>query len=247
MYDTIMDALKSEYAFVKQLKRGEDTEVLVYRHKESERKIVVKKLADNAEVYQELRDIRFGHLPVIYEVAVKAIPNEDGHGIHYQSVVLEEFIDGMSVGDVLTGGLYTEEGMIKVVLAVCDTLKILHARNIIHRDIKPENIMLNNDGVVKLIDYNAAKIYKPFSAEDTVHLGTNGYAAPEQYGITQSDQRSDIYAIGILMNVMLTGEHPSTKMYGGKLGKIINKCIQVNRKDRFQNVDEVERKLLKCK
>ena len=67
-------------------------------------------------------------------------------------------------------------------------------------------------------------------------LGTTGYAAPEQYGIAQTDQRADIYALGVLLNILLTGRHPSKELAGGRLGRVVQKCTRVNPQKRYKNV-----------
>ncbi len=105
----------------------------------------------------------------------------------------------------------------------------------VHRDIKPENIILRGRDAV-LIDFDAARIHKPTSETDTQVLGTVGFAAPEQYGISQSDLRADIYSLGVLINVMLTGEHPSRCMASGRMGRIVERCTRVNPAKRYQNV-----------
>ena len=84
-------------------------------------------------------------------------------------------------------------------------------------DVKPENIILRGSEAV-LIDFDAARLHKPEHEMDTQILGTTGFAAPEQYGLSQSDLRTDIYSVGILINVMLTGEHPSKKLAEGENG-----------------------------
>jgi serine/threonine protein kinase len=118
----------------------------------------------------------------------------------------------------------------------------------VHLDIKPENVMIDNNGTVKLIDYSAAKLYKSHRTQDTQLLGTAGYAAPEQFGITQSDGRVDIYALGILMNVMLTGEHPSKAFYKkGRLKKIIEKCTRIDPNRRYQKIKDLKKALPKDK
>ena len=72
--------------------------------------------------------------------------------------------------------------------------------------------------------------------QDTQILGTTGYAAPEQYGITQTDERADIYSLGVLLNLMLTGKHPSKELANGRLGRIVQKCTMVNPKKRYKSV-----------
>ena len=154
--------------------------------------------------------------------------------------VLEEFIDGTSVADLLTAGLFNEEGAKKICAALCDGLYALHLSGIIHRDIKPENVMIENGGRVVLIDYEAARIFKCGRSKDTCILGTAGYAAPEQFGITQTDERSDVYSLGILLNVLLTGCHPSVTLYGGRLGKVIERCTHIDPAKRFKNTAELK-------
>ena len=122
-------------------------------------------------------------------------------------------------------------------------MTVLHANGFVHRDIKPENIMITNNGTVKLIDFNASRIYDKNKSSDTISLGTIGYASPEQLGINQSDARTDIYALGVLMNVMLTGKPPEIKLYNGKLKKVIVKCTQTIPDNRYKNVKELKRNL----
>ena len=105
----------------------------------------------------------------------------------------------------------------------------------VHRDIKPENIILRGRDAI-LIDFDAARIHKPAMETDTQILGTVGFAAPEQYGISQSDLRADIYSLGVLINVMLTGEHPSRALASGRMGRIVERCTRVNPAKRYKNV-----------
>ena len=133
------------------------------------------------------------------------------------------------------GALFTVEETRSVVDQVCRALWVLHDLAAVHRDVKPENIILRGSEAV-LIDFDAARLYKPEEDTDTQVLGTAGFAAPEQYGLSQSDTRTDIYATGILINVMLTGKHPSKKLAEGRMGRIVTRCTQVNPKKRYQSV-----------
>lgn len=112
---------------------------------------------------------------------------------------------------------------------------MLHSIGAVHRDVKPENIILRGDNAV-LIDFDAARFHKPENSADTQILGTTGFAAPEQYGLSQSDVRTDIYALGVLINVMLTGEHPSRNLAKGRMGRIVDRCTHVNPQRRYKNV-----------
>jgi serine/threonine protein kinase len=100
--------------------------------------------------------------------------------------------------------------------------------------------MIDNKGNVKLIDFDTARIYKHYQSQDTIFMGTIGYAPPEQYGLNQTDERTDIYSLGVLMNVMLTGELPEKRLYNGKLRKVIIKCTQSVPDNRYQTAEELK-------
>ena len=87
-----------------------------------------------------------------------------------------------------------------------------------------------------MIDFDAARLHKPEHDNDTQVLGTTGFAAPEQYGLSQTDIRTDIYSLGVLINVMLTGKHPSKQLAEGRLGRIVERCTRVNPQRRYQSV-----------
>lgn len=234
MEDNWIDGvIKEHYQFVRLLKRTDKTEICVYRHKELGRQIVKRTLYGSAEVYSVLRTLSHPNIANVYDVVC------DGTKI----TVLEEYVDGQTVADYLQTGLYSPSGVRKVISSLCDALDLLHSHQIIHKDIKPENVMIDSGGNVKLIDFDAARIYKPFQSQDTQAIGTMGYAAPEQYGINQTDERTDIYAIGVLMNVMLTGQPPEIRLYNGRLKRVIVKCTQTIPDNRCQNVKELKRNL----
>ncbi len=227
------DILKEQYSVVKVYKNTEDKSIVLLRHNQLKRDLICRRFRGTGEIYTILRGIRFSSLPEVYEVS--KIEN----GI----IVLEEFVRGATVADILLNGLYNEGGVKKVITALCDALTVIHSYGIVHRDIKPENIMITDNGTVKLIDYDAARLFKNGRSADTKIIGTAGYAAPEQFGLAQSDERTDIFAVGVLMNVMLTGEHPSKKLYQGKLSKIIEKCIQLDPQKRYQTAEELKKSL----
>lgn len=237
MYQWLENKIGEHYQFVRVLKKEEDKELLLYRHKNTGQPIVVKKMRGMIPVYERLVSIRH---PALTEV-LEAVCEEE------KTLVVEEYVDGITVADLLETSRLSLDEVCKICVQVCDGLYALHMNNVIHRDIKPENIFVLSDGTVKIADYDAARMHKDFEGKDTRILGTVGYAAPEQYGEGQTDERSDIYALGILMNVMLTGKHPSKDTAKGKIGSIIERSIMVNPKKRYRDILEVKEQLKKIK
>ena len=193
----------------------------------------------NPEVYQQLREHPVKHTPVIY--GLYQVPSEKGSEVS-ELVVIEEYLPASTLAELLEEkGVFSQEETLEIVMQLCRILMELHSLKtpIIHRDIKPSNVMLLPDGTVKLLDFNAAKTETSFQNRDTVLIGTAGFAAPEQYGFSSSSPQTDIYAVGVLMNVCLTGQLPAAKTADGKLRNIIRCCLEVNPKDRYQTVREL--------
>lgn len=220
--------LLDTYSLVSVLSDKNEYKVLRVRNKTINQDMVVRSFPAAISAYEELYNIRSSNLPLIYDV----ISLDDGQ------IVLEEFIDGITISEVMESGKYHYLGTRRVLRSVCHALNILHERNLVHRDIKPENVVISKDGRIVLIDFNAARKIST-AGKDTVIMGTVGYASPEQLGVAQSDARTDIYAMGILLNVMITGKHPSEKLAKGKAGKIVRKCTNVNPAERYQTAKKL--------
>ncbi len=223
----------AQYTVVSCLSDANDARVLRLRHSRLGRDIVLRKYRSFVGAYDILKSHRHPSLPEIYDT----YKTDDGQ------IVLEEYIDGVSVAQVLEGGRYTYGGAARVLKDVASAVSALHSLGIVHRDIKPENVIVSSKGKVYLIDLNASRIMKKERSRDTVVLGTIGYAPPEQYGIGNSDGRADVYALGVLLNVMLTGEHPSTRLAAGKAGKIVTRCTQISPEKRYQSAEEFAKAL----
>lgn len=155
-------------------------------------------------------------------------------------IVIEEYIEGKTLSEMQDRGsvmcLDTQKA-IHIAKCICEILKSLHGLStpIVHRDIKPSNVMITPDGEVFLLDMNVAKWYDPEKNDDTRYMGTQYYAAPEQvgYGLSASSAKSDIYALGMLLNVMLTGKFPKEEKASGRAWEIIERCINLNAEDRY--------------
>ena len=225
MYDWLLEVLRSEYEPVRVLKESPRGSVRLIRHRATGERFILRQFTGNAEVYQKLLSISCPNLPRTLEVAVKGQEN----------LVLEEYIQGDTLGFLLRDALFSPEETRRIAAQLCQALWVLHSMAAVHRDIKPENVILRGADAV-LIDFDAARLHKPEHETDTQILGTTGFAAPEQYGLSQSDTRTDIYSLGILINVMLTGEHPSKKLAEGHMGRVVERCTRVTPRKRYKNV-----------
>lgn len=186
-------------------------------------------------VYDFLKLHRNEFIPEIYGYFV------DGS----QLIIIEEYIEGRNLEDILCEqGLSEAEG-VRIVKEICRALYPLHTAvpPIICRDLKPENIMLTLQKRVKLVDFDIARVVSPEKSRDTVIMGTEGFAAPEQFGHRQTDGRSDIYALGTLLNYMLLRKFPVEEIMPGELGRVVRRCIAINPDERYQSVIELEGEL----
>lgn len=224
LYESFLEAVTTEYDTLRVLKQSPRGTVSVVRHKKSGTRYVFRRYSGSGEVYRRLLPVLCQHLPQIMEAA-----EQDG-----QTAVLEEYVQGDTLAELLTGAKLTEKEARQVTMQLCQALHVLHSMGAVHRDVKPENVILRGSDAV-LIDFDAARIYKDESESDTQVLGTTGFAAPEQYGIFQSDERADIFSLGVLLNIMLTGKHPSREMAAGKMGRIVRKCTMTAPEQRYQS------------
>ncbi len=191
-----------------------------------------------------LKRLSHPNLPSIIDVI-------DGDG---SFLIVMDYIEGNSLNKALENGPQSQDDVIEWSKQLCDVLGYLHSRKppIIYRDMKPANVMLKPDGKVSLIDFGTAREFKSAAVEDTTCLGTQGYAAPEQYGgHGQTDARTDIYCLGATMYHLVTGHNPSTPPYemypirqwnpelSSGLEQIIIKCTQRNPEDRYQSCAEL--------
>lgn len=225
IYHWLSETLESTCEEVQILKESPRGVVHHIRHRATGKSFILRRFAGNADVYQKLLGYTCLNLPEIFEVA----------GMEGNWCVLEEFVKGDTLGFLLQDALFTPAETRKVIRQICQALWVLHSLGAVHRDVKPENVILRGSEAV-LIDFDAARLHKPEHETDTLILGTTGFAAPEQYGLSQTDPRSDIYSVGILMNVMLTGEHPSKHLAEGHLGRVVERCTRVNPRRRYPDV-----------
>lgn len=195
--------------------------------------VIVKELYHaNKEIYEKLHTINSEFLPAIY-----AVTEEEDEKI----AVIEEFIEGDTLDVFMAKS--NADAALKLNLAgqLCEAIEVIHSFEppVIHRDIKPSNIIVTATGRLKLIDFDSSRIYEEGRKEsDTLLLGTKEYAAPEQFGFAQTDVRSDIYSLGIVLREMNITFDNSEK--DRKWSHIIEKCTMFDPKERFKSIQEIK-------
>lgn len=174
------------------------------------------------ELFRRIRGVSCTYLERLVE------QSEDENGAYF----ISEYVEGISASE----RTFSEKEAVKSLLELCAAIRALHKAGVIHRDIKPSNIICGNDGHIRLIDFDSARLWVEFQSRDTEILGTGGYAAPEQYGFMQTDDRSDIYAFGVTMEEIL-GENAEKP----KFQRIIRRCTQFDPDRRYRDISVVGR------
>lgn len=168
--------------------------------------------------------------------------------------IVKDYIEGETLEAIADNcGPQPADKVVEWAKQMCTVLSYLHSQNppLIHRDMKPHNVILTPAGMIKLIDFEIMRTYKPNKKCDTCCLGTKGYAAPEQFGGSQTDARTDIFGLGMTMFRLVTGIDPIKTPYEVKpirsvdpnlpkgLEYIISKCTKPNPAERYQSCDEL--------
>ena len=175
-----------------------------------------------------------------------------------------EFVDGVNLRDLLRDGKLDPQQALAIVPPICEALQYAHDKGIVHRDIKPENLLLDRDGRVKIADFGIAKLIGPVAAvcdrrsaqeesqrwsqiAATMRAGTLGYSAPEQESDPQHvDHRADIYALGVVLYEMLTGERPTKDVIAPsrkvqldvRIDEMVLRALEKNPELRYQTAGE---------
>ncbi|MBR3706012.1 MAG: serine/threonine protein kinase [Firmicutes bacterium] len=226
--------VKEGHKVIRILSKKADS-VVLHIQDTDDKDYILRIYSQEKKVYRVLTQRAFENMPYIRETYIK----------DEFFLVEEEFIDGVSLQEMVSGGArFEHDRAAQITAEVCRAAAFLHENGFIHRDIKPEHVLLTPEGRIVLIDLDSAMEIRPDKLNDTQLLGTAMYAAPEQFGLTRSDVRTDIYAIGIFLNEIVTGYHPAVKQCReGALAGIITKCISMNPEDRYQSAEDLIRAL----
>lgn len=221
MYNLTKEFQKFDYECLNLLSK--DGRTMLMRGKNGQLFVQKRMDAEYGDIYKRIKELDIKGIPKIFEI----------YSDKHECVVNTEYIKGMTVGEAV-GRFSTidENSAAKYICSLCETLKTIHEAGIIHRDITSSNVILAADRAY-LIDFGIARFKKNNAASDTELLGTAGYAAPEQFGFSQTDARSDIYALGKLFEFMV-GEN-----YNGRYKKIITKSIQMDPEKRYSSAEKL--------
>lgn len=207
------------------------------------RKLQAEMLCNEMEILQKLTDMGLTGIPKAYRIF------EENSGVYF----LREYIEGTPLSQmVLQKGGIQERELCRISIKICREAEQFQKLEdpMIHRDIKPENIVITHGGEVAFIDFGTMRSYKKDSQRDTFVVGTRGTAAPEQYGYNQTDQRTDVYAIGRTMLYMATESYELDQILecgvNRELKKIIKKACSFEPDKRYADAAELGRAIEKC-
>ncbi len=235
--------LLGEYEPVRALKERSDRQVILLRGRDGS-SAVLKRASDgslDAGIYEAVRGLDGQGVPRIMGIY------RDGEAC----CVLREYVEGSTLLE-----LYRSRGPLSAAetaelgAQIAETLERLHKMDppVIHRDIKAENVVLTPDRGCVLIDFGIARRFSESESRDTQIIGTGFAAAPEQFGYSQTDPRSDIYSLGVLLHEISTGEYSLDRgLVPAELGKVVAKCTRFDPEDRYSSAKQVRRALLRVK
>lgn len=234
-FDTL-GYISGEYELLSEIKTGGTSELFLLYDRICGRKVLLK---------SGKPDMIENEAHVLSRLSGKGIPAVYGcferEGTAY---LFRQYIDGITLREYAEDrGAFPAKRAAELGVKVCEIISRLHSLDppVIHRDIKADNIILTSDGEIYLIDFGISREYNIFAARDTCVMGTLSSAPPEQFGYGQTDERSDIYSLGVLLREMTEADG---KRSLGKLSAVIKKCTMFSPDDRYKSVSEIKSDLL---
>lgn len=231
-----------EYEMIKCLKDGDFVKVYLLYDRKCGRKLLLKCsdkekgcLENEAEILSRLKA---EGIPALFRC------------FDYENRIFlfREYIEGQTLKEYMDGkGKIPVEQAAEIGIKLCGILSYIHSRRppVIHRDIKAENIVITDDKRLYIIDFGTARDYSPLSSQDTHIMGTPATAPPEQFGFGQTDERSDIYSLGVLLHQLVTGEVNLKKgSVPDRIHKVIKRCTDFSPEARYKNTTELKKALI---
>lgn len=249
--DYLLENMQEHWSVYECLKESEDSSTFLVREAATEILCVLKwgrnrqaeLLRNEMEIMKKMADRKLSGIPKAYRIF-----EENG-----EVYLIREYIEGISLAQmVLQKGGIPEEEISRISRKICQIAEQFQNPDepMIHRDIKPENIVVTPGGEVVFIDFGTMRSYKKDGSRDTFVVGTRGTAAPEQYGYTQTDQRTDVYAIGQTMLYMVSESYEMDQLsecaVSRRMKKIIEKACSFEPDKRYGDAAQLRRAVEKC-
>jgi len=206
-------------------------------------KVTLRLCREQIETLERIQRLGGEHFPALREIFYDA----------HNTYLVRAYVEGYTLAEELArNGGFAFVRAKQIVRSLCDGLRLLHGARpepIIYRDLKPENIILTSGGDVRIIDFGIARRYKPEASRDTRPAGTAGYTAPEILSGFQSDARSDVFSLGVILYEMLSGRRMRQPPYQIRplkenapylpkgVDTVIQKATRPRPIDRYENVD----------
>ena len=249
--DYLPAEMKEHWTVYECLKESEDSATFIVKETAAGilcvlkwgRNMQAELLRNEMEILEKLADRKLSGIPKAYRIF-----EENG-----EVYLVREYIEGTPLAQmVLQKGGIPETEICRISRKICRTAEQFQNPDnpMIHRDIKPENIVITVGGEAVFIDFGTMRSYKKDGSRDTFVVGTRGTAAPEQYGYTQTDQRTDVYAIGQTMLYMVSESYEMDQLsecnISRKLKKVIEKACSFEPDKRYTDASELSRAIEKC-
>ena len=243
--------MRENWIVIKCLKEGKDSWTVLVQENASKITCVLKwgtnlqadLLRQECQMLQKLKNMELLKIPEGYQLF------EENNGVYF----LREYIEGIPLDRyVMKKGGLKESELLETAVKICKTVETFHCQKepLIHRDIKPENIVLTPSGEVVLIDFGTMRFYKETGQRDTFVVGSRGTAAPEQYGYTQTDRRTDVHAIGQTLLYMAAECYAIDQLaecsISSRLKKVIKKACSFEPDARYKDAEELRMALENC-
>lgn len=231
-----------EYEMIQCLKDGDLVRVYLLYDRKCGRKLLLK-------CSEKEKDCLENEAEILSRLKAEGIPALFRCFDHENCTFLfREYVEGQTLEEYMGDkGKLSERQAAEIGIKLCDLLSYLHSRRppVIHRDIKAENIVITDDKRIYIIDFDTARDYNPLSLQDTHIMGTPATAPPEQFGFGQTDERSDIYSLGVLLHQLVTGEINLKKGSApGRIRKVIKRCTDFSPAARYKDAADLKKALI---
>ncbi len=255
------ELLKQRYHLKKKVGSGGYGDVYKAIDRQFNRLVAIKEMSQNGLSLQEISEASEAFKHEAFLLAALTHPGLPSIYDYFEEnnrwYLVMSFIEGETLESYLNrskNGCLPVDKVLYIAIQLASVLSYLHARKppIIFRDLKPSNVMRTYDGQIYLVDFGIARHFKAGQLKDTIALGSPGYAAPEQYGRSQTTPQTDVYSLGVLLHQMLSGFDPSESPFNlpplniphyPQLCILISCMLEMDSKKRPASMGNIKREL----